>query len=117
MSTMHVETFLNDLQNHSESQYALVRALRETVLAVCQGSGEEMKYGGILFSGAEPFCGIFAYTGHVSLEFSRGAMLPDPHGVLEGGGKLRRHIKLRALQDIADRHVAEYVQAAFGLQG
>lgn len=44
-------------------------------------------------------------------------MLPDPHGVLEGGGKLRRHIKLRALQDIADRHVAEYVQAAFGLQG
>jgi hypothetical protein len=44
--------------------------------------------------------GVFAYTKYVSLEFTKGVMLDDPHKVLEGAGKVRRHIKLHSLNDI-----------------
>lgn len=64
-----------------------------------------------------PFSGVFSYTRHVSLEFPEGASLPDPHQVLEGGGKHRRHIKLRATKDIAEKQVREYVGAAYAAVG
>ncbi len=70
---------------------------------------EEVKYGGILFSVEKPFCGIFSYAKHVSLEFGAGASLPDKFKVLEGEGKLRRHIKLLSAQDITKKHVSEYL--------
>jgi len=48
----------------------------------------------------------------VSLEFGDGAALPDEHGVLEGAGKLRRHIKLCALDDVEQKHVLQYLTLA-----
>ncbi|CAI2931683.1 protein of unknown function [Aminobacter niigataensis] len=38
--------------------------------------------------------------------------MPDRHRLLQGQGKLRRHIKLFAVSDIQDRHVAEYIDLA-----
>jgi len=35
-----------------------------------------------------------AFTHHVNVGFFRGATLPDPAGLLEGGGKYMRHVKL-----------------------
>ncbi len=57
-------------------------------------------------------CGVFAYTEHVSIEFGRGCDLKDPHHVLEGSGKLRRHIKVHTLADIKAKHVLAYVTQA-----
>lgn len=108
-----VAQLLEDLRAHDADRYALVQTLREAVLTLDASVTEEVKYGGILFSAAKPFCGIFSYTKHVSLEFSEGAALPDPHGVLEGAGKGRRHIKLATVQDMAAKHVAEYLKHAF----
>ena len=73
---------------------------------------EEIKYGGILFAADKPFCGIFSYSKHVSLEFGGGASLPDRHNVLEGEGKLRRHIKLLSQEDVVVKHVREYLTLA-----
>ncbi len=111
-TTDRVAQLLEDLRAHDADRYAVVQALREAVLGLDAAITEEVKYGGILFAASQPFCGIFAYTRHVSLEFSEGAALPDPHGVLEGQGKGRRHIKLTAVQDIAAKHVAEYLKLA-----
>jgi hypothetical protein len=49
----------------------------------------------------------------VTLEFSDGAALPDPQGVLAGGGKHRRHIKILAMQDVEAKHVEKYVALAY----
>ena len=70
-------------------------------------------YGGFMFATAQPFCGVFAYAEHVSLEFSRGCDLQDEWRVLEGKGKLRRHIKIRALNEIESKHLAAYIKQAF----
>lgn len=42
-----------------------------------------------------------AHTGWVSLHLMQGAALPDPDGVLQGGGKQLRHVKLRSTDDLA----------------
>ena len=38
---------------------------------------------------------VNVFQAHVNVGFFRGAELADPHGLLEGTGKLMRHVKLR----------------------
>ncbi|MDR7224352.1 DUF1801 domain-containing protein [Aminobacter aminovorans] len=112
MTGNRVQAFLDEMRDHRADHFAIVSRVREIVQQSGPAVSEEIKYGGILFSSRSAFCGVFSYAGHVTLEFSAGASLPDPHGVLLGQGKLRRHIKLLALSDIDDRHVADYVALA-----
>ena len=44
--------------------------------------------------------GVFIYARYVSVEFTKGIFLDDPNQVLEGSGKVRRHIKLHSRGDI-----------------
>ncbi len=111
MSTDRVAKLLEDIRLLSEDRFKLVQSLRKLILGL-GGISEEVKYGGILFAERKPFCGIFSYAKHVSLEFSAGASLPDKHKVLEGDGKLRRHIKLVAVDDIESKHVRDYLVLA-----
>jgi hypothetical protein len=117
MSKERVEHFLEDLRLADEDRFQLVSRLRSLILSVDPKITEEIKYGGILFSAGPPFCGIFSYTKHVSLEFGRGAELPDKHRVLEGEGKLRRHIKLESGQDLFRKNVREYVSLSHAAAG
>ncbi|EBA12600.1 DUF1801 domain-containing protein [Roseobacter sp. CCS2] len=59
--------------------------------------------------------GVFIYTGHVSLEFAKGVLFDDPQAVLEGKGKFRRHIKLRALHDITAKTCNSFLRQAIAL--
>lgn len=90
----------------------VVQEARRLVRNVAPGAAESVKYGGILFAAPAPFCGLFAYKAHVSLEFGKGCDLTDPHGSLEGTGKFRRHIKLRTVADLESRRVRDYVAQA-----
>ncbi len=112
MTTERVGKLIADIRHLREERYSLVQEVRNLVLSAGADVSEEVKYGGILFSADSAFSGVFSYAHHVSLVLSEGAKLSDPHGVLEGGGKHRRHIKLRAPADIADKHVREYIGAA-----
>jgi len=111
--TDRIEDWLLDVQAADEERHDLLVRLRRLVLQVSPKVQQEFKYGGILFSAASPFCGIFSYERHVSLEFGRGAELPDKHQVLEGEGKLRRHIKIVTGNDLFRKNVGEYVALAF----
>ncbi len=113
MKNDRVNALLQDLSLVNEDNYALVQAVRQLVLRLGKEVTEEVKYGGILFSGSQAFCGVFAYAKHISLEFGDGASLPDAYGFLEGKGKQRRHIKLTTLDDLNTRQVAHYVQLAY----
>lgn len=117
MPAERIAKLLEDIRLIDAGRYELVQALREIILALDSSVSEEVKYGGILFSAKEPFCGIFSYTKHVSLEFGAGASLADQFGVLEGEGKLRRHIKLASLQDISGKHIREYLLLALKASG
>lgn len=112
MSANRITKLLEDIRLLDQSRFELVQSLREIILGLARSVSEEVKYGGILFSDGQPFCGVFSYANHVSLEFGAGASLPDKDKVLEGEGKLRRHIKLSSAQDIFGKHVREYLTLA-----
>lgn len=107
-----IQAFLRDVKERRSDQLEIVTRLREIALSSGSSITEEVKYGGILFSSKDGFCGVFSHAHHVTLEFSQGAALPDPHGVLNGAGKYRRHIKILHISDIDTKHVAHYVGMA-----
>lgn len=113
MPANRISKLLEDIRLLDPERFALVQALREIILGLDSSISEEVKYGGFLFSADEAFCGVFSYAKHVSLEFGAGASLPDPFNVLEGKGKLRRHIKLSSAQDISEKHIRDYLVLAF----
>src|SRR5436190_20572477 len=53
------------------------------------------------------------YPRWISIFFFRGGELEDPDGVLEGSGKLMRHIKLREPQDASAPAVKRMIRRAF----
>ncbi|WP_224824578.1 DUF1801 domain-containing protein [Cognatishimia sp. MH4019] len=93
-------------------------AVKEIVLQIDADTQILPKYGGEVFA-PDPDTpkaivgGVFAYKDHVSVEFSEGASFDDPHGHLEGGGKARRHVKLRSLEDVEAKTVRAFLEQAF----
>ncbi|CAI8921637.1 DUF1801 domain-containing protein [Pseudomonas zeae] len=88
-----VAALLEDIGSTHGALLEVVQKVRQVVAQTSGGVTETVKYGGILFFRVAPFCGVYAHTGHVSVEFGQGYVFDDPHHVLEGTGKYRRHIK------------------------
>jgi hypothetical protein len=57
-------------------------------------------------------CGLALQKSYVNLMFARGTQLDDPNGLLEGTGKLARHVKLRSREDIDGPAVRDLVVQA-----
>lgn len=112
MTARSIPAFLDDIRLLGPMQLEVAEAVRALVRRTVPAVHEEIKYGGILFAADVPFCGVFAYREHVSLEFSHGAKIADTQGHLEGAGKGRRHIKLRSVADIEAKAVAHYLPLA-----
>ncbi len=96
----------------------LTREIDSIIADICPSAGRRTMYGGIVFEKEAGIpktmvCGHFVYKNHVSLEFARGYELDDPDHVLEGNGKYRRHIKLRAQTDLAEKSVRQMIMRAF----
>lgn len=114
MAHRSVPELLDDIRFLGETQHAIVQAVRTLVQQPpFDAPTEEVKYGGILFAAqGVSFCGVFAYQGHVSVEFGQGARIDDPFGHLEGAGKGRRHLKLRSINDLVHKQLAQYLPLA-----
>ena len=111
MTGQTVEELVEELSQTAPLLHEIVEAVRSLVSAVVPKVEERVLYGGIVFEAPIMFCGVFAYSRHVSVEFSRGRDLEDPYGVLEGKG-VRRHLKLRDPSDVERLHVREFITSA-----
>jgi len=98
----------------------LTLALRELVLEEAPEAIESVVKGyavaiGFSFTGKplkDGFCHVVAYASHVNLGFNRGALLPDPNGILAGAGKSIRHMTVRNQSELDRPFVRRYIQAA-----
>lgn len=61
------------------------------------------------------YCHIPIYSEHLNLGFNRGAILPDPDGLLQGTGKWIRHIPVRESTDYRNDQVRQLVEAAIAV--
>lgn len=95
----------------------IVDVLKEMAITMAPDMNLREMYGGLVIelekdNPKSRVGGIFAYTGHVSLELSKGATFEDPKNLLQGSGKLRRHIKLRSLGDLESKCCREFLETA-----
>jgi hypothetical protein len=56
---------------------------------------------------------VNVFTGHVNVGFFLGASLDDPAGILQGGGKRMRHVKLRPGSEINVAALAHLIEDAY----
>ena len=111
MSKQSVSELLEQYQADHPEKMELLEALRGLVGVVYPEVEQRVMYGGIMFSlDAEDWGGLFASKKHLSFEFSLGANFEDPEGHLEGGGKLRRHLKLTSPDQIESKTVEFFVR-------
>jgi hypothetical protein len=59
------------------------------------------------------FAYVNAFTAHVNVGFFRGAELPDPKGILEGSGKVMRHVKLSPEREVDGAALTMLIRAAY----
>jgi len=64
-------------------------------------------------AGDAAFAYINAFKAHVNVGFFRGAELADPNGLLEGTGKLMRHVKLRPERDVDAPALTKLIETAY----
>jgi hypothetical protein len=86
-----------------EAPDSVEKVYRNHLSAVWFGFGPKMK---------DMFCYIATARSHVNLGFCRGASLSDPNRVLEGEGKMMRHVKFRSERDVERPFVRRYIRAA-----
>ncbi len=58
------------------------------------------------------FAYVNAFKAHVNVGFFRGASLVDPEGLLEGSGKLMRHVKLRPGTPVNEAALTQLIKCA-----
>ena len=63
--------------------------------------------------GNAAFAYVNAFRDHVNVGFFRGAEIADPKGVLEGTGKVMRHVKLRPGHDFDATALTKLVETAY----
>ncbi len=61
---------------------------------------------------ADLVCAIQPHKSHTNLIFSKGAALPDPHGLLTGAGRRARHVKIEKVADIERPGLRALIEAA-----
>ncbi len=111
---------LNYLAPHDPRIASLALALREVVLEEAPEAIESLVNGyavaiGFSFTGKpmkDGFCHVVTYKNCVNLGFNRGALLADDEGVLEGSGKLIRHLRINDHDDLDRPLVRRFLRAA-----
>jgi len=92
-------------------------AIARRWFAVMRASGDNVRE--VLHDGRPTVCiadAAFAYVdafrAHVNVGFFRGAVLADPDGLLEGTGRMMRHVKLTTAGSVDDTALAELIARA-----
>ena len=93
-------------------------AIAQRWFEVMRGCGDDVRE--LLHDGHPTACvtdAAFAYVNafkaHVNVGFFRGAVIPDPDGLLEGSGKFMRHVKLEPERDIDAGALRKLIEIAY----
>lgn len=97
----------------------IIGAVEELIAQHLPDAAAREMYGGTMLElmpgdHSTRLCGYFAHKAHVSVEFSFGVEMDDPDGLLEGKGKFRRHLKLRTVEDVADKNLRFFLAQLSG---
>ncbi|WP_411767295.1 DUF1801 domain-containing protein [Winogradskyella sp. A3E31] len=114
--------FLRHLKYKEQALIDLYLELRSFILSIHPNSNELLYHTHALTSlysvsekMSDAFCMIPIYTNHFNLGFNKGALLNDPNNLLQGTGKLIRHIPINSTEDFQDKKVKGLLENAIAL--
>jgi hypothetical protein len=92
----------------------ILEALRALVAEIAPGATASIKWGMPFYSiDGKPLCALAGFKSHVNLILAGPPdAFADPEGLLDGGGKTGRHLKVRSLDDLPRESVREWIRAA-----
>ncbi len=91
---------------------ALIRDVMPDVVEVPWTRQRVVGYGVGPRKMSEHFCYIAFHKNHVNLGFNYGSELPDPEGLLQGPGKLLRHVKISSPEDLSNPALRRLLEVA-----
>ncbi|TCD21100.1 DUF1801 domain-containing protein [Pedobacter psychrodurus] len=111
--------FLHFLKFKERNLIELYKDLRDFILEIHPESNELLYHTHALTSVysiseklSDAFCMIPIYTNHLNLGFNKGTLINDPHALLQGTGKLIRHIPIEKVSDYRNDKLKALIQAA-----
>ncbi|MEO2052560.1 MAG: DUF1801 domain-containing protein [Allomuricauda sp.] len=114
--------FWNHLKYKDQALIDLYFGLREFILSIHPKSNELLYHTHALTSlysvsekMSDAFCMIPIYTNHFNLGFNKGVLLKDPDNLLQGTGKLIRHIPINSTADFQNKKVKDLLEKAIAL--
>ncbi|GAB4242722.1 MAG: hypothetical protein Tsb0034_20270 [Ekhidna sp.] len=114
--------FLQHLQYKEEQLIELYLNLRAYLLSIHPKSNELLYHTHALTSlysvsekMGDAFCMIPIYTNHLNLGFNKGTLLKDPDKLLQGTGKLIRHIPVNQTEDYQKPEVEALIKEAISV--
>ncbi len=114
--------FQSVLETKPQSLVELYLDLRNFVLELYPDSNELLYHTHALTSlytvsekMGDGFCHIPVYSEHLNLGFNEGTLLSDPKTLLQGTGKLIRHIPIKATTDYRNPEVKTLLQEAINM--
>lgn len=96
----------------------IIAKLDELVIDLAPDATLRSMYGGTVIELAKKddprsrIGGFYVYPSYVSFEFAKGVSFDDPDHILEGAGKHRRHVKIRAFEDVQAKRCKAFLQQA-----
>lgn len=102
--------FSEEIKNLTRQTRSLIHKILPEVVEVVWIKQKNIGFGTGLKKKTEHFCWLMPATHHISLGFNYGTELPDPKGMLEGTGKLFRHVKIKSSDDLSNPDLIELIK-------
>jgi hypothetical protein len=117
MPTRPARLSRRQLEDHVSLESATVRRivldLRSMILEQVPHATEAIRFHALCYYEAgSPYGSIGVREGRVSLQFIHGVDLPDPHGLLRGKAKAKRHVPIADREAAGDPRLIDPVRAA-----
>ncbi len=112
-----IGTFQELFASSSPEVQSIAAKLRELVYEVIPDVSETVYLGWkiALYKKRSEICGIQPAGDRCNLYLTRGVLLLDPQGLLEGSGKRLRHVKVRSVVGITAQGIRELLRQAVEL--
>ena len=107
-----IETFSKEVQEIARQTRNLIYKVLPEVVEVVWLTQKNTGFGTGIKKKTEHFCWLMPATNHVNLGFNYGAELPDPNNLLEGTGKLFRHIKIKSVDQLTNKDLIAILKYA-----
>ncbi len=93
----------------------IVAAIRELMRECAPDAREVLTYGILGWKRKRVLAVISPTKQDITFAFSRGAEFEDEYGLLQGVGKVSKHVKIKALQEVDEDALRYYVKQALEL--